>query len=212
MSDTADPLREERLGADDVEIIERRSAYRGFFGLDVMRLRHRRFDGRWSRELVRELFDIREAVCVLPYDPTTDRVVLIEQFRVGALNHETGPWLLECVAGLRDPGEAPIETAKREVVEETGLEPGRIEAIGTYVASPGAVSERATMYVAEVDSTGAGGVHGLDHEGEDIRTHVVDADEAFRLIDEGRIVAANALLPLRWLEGRRDGLRERWRR
>jgi len=194
----------------DVEIVRRETVYRGFFDLDVLQLRHRRFDGGMSAPLRRELFKIDDAVCVLPYDPERDAVVLIEQFRVGALDHPRGPWLLECVAGLMDEGETAEGTARREIVEETGLRPRRIEKIGTYAATPGAVTEHVTCFVAQVDAREAGGVHGLASEHEDIKTHLVDAGEAFGWIDEGRITAVNALVPLRWLQVHRHDLRRRW--
>ena len=70
--------------------------------------------------LVRELFERGHAAAVLPYDPVTDRVLMIEQFRIGALAAPGGPWLLEIVAGVIDPGEIPEEVVRRETVEETG--------------------------------------------------------------------------------------------
>ena len=77
-----------------VEVLKRREAYRGFFLLDVLTLRHRLFEGGWSREVERELFVRPAAVAVLPYDPERGRVVLVEQFRVGALDEDQSPWLM----------------------------------------------------------------------------------------------------------------------
>lgn len=67
-----------------------------------MHLRHELFAGGMSREISRELFVRHDAVCVLPYDPQRDEVVLIEQFRVGAMDKGANPWLVELVAGLID--------------------------------------------------------------------------------------------------------------
>ncbi|MCB1833112.1 MAG: hypothetical protein KDH19_06700, partial [Geminicoccaceae bacterium] len=75
----------------DVRILERREAHRGFFLFEELTLEHRRFDGSWSGPLSREVLHIPRAVCVLPYDPLDNRVVLIEQFRAGAIDHENGP-------------------------------------------------------------------------------------------------------------------------
>ena len=86
----------------------------------------------------------------------------------------------------------------------------KIESIGSYLASPGSVTEWTHLFIGEVDSTLAGGIHGLDAEGEDIKTHVMEANEAFAAIESGRIITANCLLPLRWLQLNRSALRERW--
>jgi ADP-ribose pyrophosphatase len=104
-----------------VEIVQRDNAYKGFYKLDRLKLRHEKFDGGMSRELNREVFVRHDAVCVLPYDPQRDEVVLIEQFRVGAMGRTDNPWLIEMVAGLIDKDEQPEEVAHREAEEEAGL-------------------------------------------------------------------------------------------
>ncbi len=196
--------------AREVEIVRSRDGYRGFFRYEVADLKHRRFDGEMSPVITREILHIPGAAAVLPYDPVTDSVVLIEQFRAGCMRHPTGAWLLEVVAGLVGPGESALETARRELVEEAGLEARRIEQVATYVASPGAVTERSTVFIAEVDASGAGGVHGLAHEAEDIRSFVVPLQTAFDWLESGRILAANAIIPLRWLQVHYAELRRRW--
>ncbi|MEZ0197918.1 NUDIX domain-containing protein, partial [Pseudomonas qingdaonensis] len=103
------------------EIIERANCFQGFYKLDKLRLRHELFAGGMGREISRELFVRHDAVCVLPYDPARDEVVLIEQFRVGALDKVANPWLIEMVAGLIDKDEQPEEVAHREAEEEAGL-------------------------------------------------------------------------------------------
>ncbi len=192
------------------EILERRRRHDGFFKLDLLRLRHERFDGGWSVPLRRELFLQREAVAALPYDPRRDRVVLIEQFRAGAIEAPEGPWLVEAVAGLREPGEDPEEVARREVAEETGLAVGRLERAGAYRSSPGATNELVHVYLAEVEAPAEGGIHGLAGEHEDIRSMVVTADEAFAWLETGRVTAATAVVPLLWLRVHRPRLRRLW--
>ena len=194
----------------DVEIVERRLTHSGFFDLEVLHLRHRRFDGTMSDVVTREVLHIPRAAAVLPYDPRSERIVLIEQFRAGTLGHAEGPWLLEAVAGLMEPGEAAETTARREIVEEAGLEALRLEQVGIYLASPGAVAEHTTVFVGEVDITAAGGVHGLAAETEDIKSHVVDLATAIEWLESGRIVAANAVVALRWMQVHGAALRRRW--
>lgn len=195
-----------------VEILERRRAYDAFFKLDVLDLRHERFDGTWTPVLRRELFVQRAAVAVLPYDAMLDVVVLVEQFRAGCVDLPGDPWLIEAVAGLVEEGEAPEEVAARETREETGLEVGRLKFVCRYHASPGGTSERVQVYVGEVVAPDAGGMFGMAHEGEDIRTHIVPALTAFEMVDDGRIVAANGVVPLLWLRSQRERLRREWQR
>ncbi|MEZ9926102.1 ADP-ribose diphosphatase, partial [Vibrio breoganii] len=103
---------------DDVEILATDTLFKGFFSLVKVKFRHRLFAGGWSEEIERELFERGHAVAMLPYDPVTDQVVMVEQIRVGALG-EARPWQLEIVAGMLDKeGEDPVDVAKREAVEE----------------------------------------------------------------------------------------------
>ncbi len=192
------------------EILERRRCHDGFFKLDLLRLRHERFGGGWSVPLSRELFLQREAVAALPWDPGSDRVVLIEQFRSGAIGAPGGPWLIEAVAGLREPGEDPETVARREVAEEAGLRVGRLEPVGAYRSSPGATNELVHVFIAEVAAPAAGGIFGVEGEHEDIRSLVLAAEEAFAWRRAGRITAATAVVPLLWLEAHRARLRARW--
>jgi ADP-ribose pyrophosphatase len=117
-----------------------------------MDLSHRRFDGGMSPLITREIFISGDAVTVLPYDPVRDRVLLIEQFRTGALGRgDPLPWQLEAIAGRIDPGEAPEDAARREAVEEAGLMLGRLEPVAEYYPSPGAMTEYIYSYVALCD-------------------------------------------------------------
>ena len=195
---------------DDVEVVEREACFRGFYQLDRLHLRHRLFAGGMGKLINRELFVRHDAVCVLPYDPQRDCVVLIEQFRVGALDKSLNPWLIELVAGLIDKDEQPEEVARREAVEEAGLELAELWPLTQYYPSPGGSDERVHLYVGRCDSRGAGGVHGLEEEGEDIRVLVWSLDEALAALDDGRIDNAASIIALQWLALNRDKVRERW--
>ncbi|MDD3519340.1 MAG: NUDIX domain-containing protein [Chromatiales bacterium] len=191
------------------EILENLSAFRGFFEIRKLRLRHTLFGGG-DLIVERELLNRHQAVAVLPYDARRDRVVLVRQFRVGALESPRGPWLTEIVAGLVDPGETAEAVAHREAMEEAGCRLGELIRLYDYYSSPGSASERIALFVGEVDSEGVGGVHGLAHEGEDIAVDVVAADEAFAWLDGGIIDSAMPIIALQWLRMHRDMLRERW--
>ena len=184
------------MAADDYEIVARETGYDGFFRLDRLSVRFRRYDGGWS-EITREVLERGHAAGVLLYDPARDKVVLVEQFRAPAVDAPGGPWLIETVAGIIEAGETPEDVARRETAEETSLAVGALERIGAFMLSPGGASEFITLYLGRVDSRDAGGVHGVDDE--DIRSVVMDTDDALAAVADGRIVAANAVIALQWL-------------
>lgn len=199
-----------QMSQDDVEVIEREACFRGFYKLDRLRLRHRQFDGSMGPQISRELFVRHDAVCVLPYDPQRDCVVMIEQFRVGALDKSHNPWLLELVAGLIDKDEEPEDVARREAVEEAGLELGALWPVCAYYPSPGGSDERVHLFVGRCDSRLAGGVHGLAEEGEDIRVHVWSFEDALQAVRDGRVDNAASIMALQWLALNRAEVRRLW--
>jgi len=194
------------------EIIEKEICYSGFFSIARLRLRHQKFDGEWSEVLIRELFERGHAVAVLPYDPVRDEVVLIEQFRVGALDFPTEPWLLEIVAGVIEEGENPRQVAEREALEEAGCIIERMEPVCEYLVSPGGASESIALFCGKVDATNIGGVHGVASEGEDIQVKVVSYDESIALLKRGLINSASPIIALQWLMMNRGRLRREWQK
>jgi len=195
---------------NDVEVIKREILYQGVFQLARLHVRHRLFNGGWSNPFTRELLQRKSAVAILPYDPILDHVILIEQFRVGALEHPDNPWLLEVVAGLYDEDEKPEEVAKRESIEEADCKILDIYPICEYFVSPGGSNEHLHLFCGRVDASEAGGIHGLKEENEDIRTFTLPADEAFALIQEGKVKTSPAIISLQWLQLNREWLRQLW--
>lgn len=208
MSDERISQRE--MNHNDIEIQAREAVFEGFFKVERLSLRHRRFQGDWSRVFQRELFVRPDATCVLPYDPSRDEVVLIEQFRAGALGREQTPWLLELVAGIHDKDEDPEAVARREAEEEAGLRVAEMEPILSYLVSPGGSDELVHLYCGRVDTAEAGGIHGLDEENEDIRVHVYPALEAIDLIGSTKVNNAAALIALQWFSVHREQIRKKW--
>ena len=195
---------------DDVVVEQRERCFQGFYRLDRVHLRHRLFAGHMGPRISRELFVRPDAVCVLPYDPQTDSVVLIEQFRVGALDKSPEPWLLEIVAGLIDTNEQPEEVARREAREEADLELHGLLPVMTYYPSPGGSDERVYLYVARCCVAGVGGVFGVEEEGEDIRVHVWPLADALKAVQDGRIDNAASIIALQWLALNKDQVRADW--
>lgn len=196
-----------QFDASDVRIEKRETVFQGFFRMDRLWLTHPRFDGRPMPVFSRELFVRGDATCVLPYDPQRDEVVLLEQFRLGALGRDQSPWLLELVAGMNEEGESPEEVARREGLEEAGLTFRELRRICNYLVSPGGSTEMVQLYCGLTSTEGAGGLFGLENEHEDIRAHVLPADEALAMVADGRINNAAAIIALQWLALNRDSLR-----
>ncbi len=194
----------------DVEILEKTVCFEGFFRIERYRLRHRLFSGDWSHPLVRELFERGHAAAVLPYDPIRDEVVLIEQFRVGALNAPGGPWLMEIVAGIIEADETTEDVVKRESIEEANCIITDLIPLYNFLVSPGGATESVALFCGRVDTTHAGGVHGASEEGEDIKVHVVAVDTALALLQAGKINSVSAIIALQWLALNRDHVRTIW--
>lgn len=191
-------------------VIEKELAFDGYFKILRYRLVHSLFAGGDGPEISREIFERGRAVAVLPYDPKRDEVVLIEQFRPGALGVEPDPWLIETIAGIVEPGEGLEDVARREAKEEAGLDFEKLEPVIRYFASPGGSTETVDLFVAKVDADDAGGFFGLREEGEDIKVHVIALDLALSWLSEGRIKVATTIIALQWLFLNRDRLHTAW--
>jgi len=187
----------------------RSEPYAAFFAIEDHGLRFRRFSGDFGASVRRAAFVACDAVTVLPYDPARDRVLVVEQFRMGPYARgDAQPWSLEAVAGRVDPFESPEDAARREAAEEAGLSLGRLLRVAEYYPSPGAVTEFLFSYVALADLPRAGSwLGGLDSEAEDIRCHVLDFERLMSLIDSGEVQNAPLILSALWLSRARDGLR-----
>jgi len=177
--------------------------YQGFFKMNEYSLQHQLFSGDYSEVFTREIFERGDAVVVMPYDAKLDKVLLIEQFRPGALRGDDSPWLLEFIAGMFDKNESPIEVAIREAKEEADLIlcDNDLRPIMQYLSSPGGMSERIHLYLAHLDSTkiNDGAIHGLPEENEDILLHLVSRHQAMELLEQGKITNAATIIGLQWL-------------
>lgn len=195
--------------ADAVECRARHTRHAGFFLTEEYELRHPRFDGQPSPVVHREAFVATDAAIVLPYDPVRDRVLLVEQFRMGPYARgDNFPWMLEPVAGRVDAGEAPEQTAYRECREEAGLDLVRLEHIAGYYCTPGYSTEFFHCYLGICDLPNTRqGRGGLETEDEDIRTHVLSFDAAMTLCSTGEANNGPLVLSLIWLQRERERLR-----
>ncbi len=185
--------------------------YDGFFKLELYHLQHTLYQGGWSQELSRELFRRGSCVAVLLYDPDRDKVILIEQFRTGAILNPDRAWLIEIVAGAIEPGETAESVAYRESKEEAGCEIDQMILINEFYTTPGGASERISLFCGKVDSQGIGGIHGLEHEGEDIKVSSVSFKRAYEMVENGEIESAIPIIALQWLYIHKQTLRQQWK-
>ncbi|HCE2178203.1 TPA: ADP-ribose diphosphatase [Vibrio parahaemolyticus] len=201
--------RQDEFTSRDVEIISKESVFEGFFKMVKYRFKHRLFAGGWSDVVEREMFERGHAAAMLPYDPKTDQVVIIEQIRIGALEHEH-PWQLEIVAGMIDRDESAEEVIRREAEEEAGITVGRVASVTSYYPSSGGCSEKLDVFVGEVDASKAHGIHGLDYEDEDIRVHVLSREQAYQWVKDGIFENGASIIALQWLQLNHQELRSQW--
>ncbi|EHI9272782.1 ADP-ribose diphosphatase [Vibrio vulnificus] len=194
---------------EDVEVLSKEPLFQGFFKMIKYRFRHKLFAGGWSNVIEREMFERGHAAAMLPYDPIRDEVVLIEQIRVGALEHQH-PWQLEIVAGMIDRDESADDVVRREAQEEAGLEVGQLVSVVSYYPSAGGCSEKLDVFIGEVDASKAHGIHGLDYEDEDIRVHLMTREQAYDLVKRGKIENGASIIALQWLELNHLQLKSQW--
>ncbi len=202
------------VAAGDAEILSEETVHRGRFPKQLVRFRYRRFDGSMSDALTWEIWRRGRAVAVLPYDPATDQVVLIEQFRLPAHYAGMPPRMLEVPAGLLE-GDDPEHCARRETQEETGLELSAIERLGEFLLTPGGSDETIVIFAGRItapaaDADGIAGHFGLAEENEDIRVRVFEASDAIAAAFDGRVQNATTAIALSWLGLNRARLRRAW--
>ena len=199
-----------KIMSKEFKIINKEILYSGFFRMEKYCLQHTLYAGGWSAAINRELFVRGSCVAVLLYDPERDKVVLIEQFRAGAILQPDRAWLVEIVAGAIEEGETAIEVAYRESIEEAGCEIQELIVINEFYTTPGGASERITLFCGKIDSTKVGGIHGLDHEDEDIWVRSVDFDEAYRMVESNEIESAIPIIAIQWLALNKEKIRQKW--
>lgn len=196
----------------DYTLLEEQTAYQGFFSLNQLHLKHRLFTGGWTPSIKRELFKRGKAVGLLAYDPWLDKVVMVEQFRVGALEDFNSPWLVEIIAGIIETGEEAEAVAHRETQEEAGLTLLHLEHLYTYYSSPGGSDEQILLYLGIVDSSQVeqGSICGLASEHEDLRVRLFTREAALVEATQGRAANAMSIIALQWLAMNHLAIKTKW--
>ena len=182
VSEGSTPSSAIEIGPDlntNIQIKDLKREYLGFFALNQVDLKYPFFDNSTSGVKSRTILMGSEASLILPYDPILDKVLLVEQFRIGPFcRGDKAPWVYEPVAGMIEFGEKPEDAAKREVFEEAGIQVTKLVKINSGYPNPGEATTYFYNYIGIVDlSDYSPGIYGVRDEGEDIRTHVIDFKE-----------------------------------
>lgn len=198
------------MSKTQVKIISRKKAFEGFHDLEEFVIQHTLDDaGTWSSNVHREVFHTGDAVNILMYNPEKDQLLLTEQFRVGAWAGGNEPWMLEFPGGLVDEGEDLETAARREALEESGCIVSRIEPVMAFHPSPASINETVHLFVAQYADAQDGAMLGHD-EGEHIRTRLINATDAFRMLKDGKIRHGMLIIALQWLMLNHESLRKKW--
>ncbi len=184
------------------KIEQQKTVFNGYFQIVKYWLKTTLFQGGWSEPFTREVFERGHAIGVVPYDKANNKLLLVEQFRPGAISTEFDPWVIEPIAGIIEPGEQLDEVVRREAMEEAGVKLNRVEQIYHYLVSPGGTSETLALYVAPCDLGNYQNhqVYGLQHEHEDIKAHLFSLQQAVEQVEQGKINNAMSIIAINWLE------------
>lgn len=141
------------------------------------------------------------ASAIVPFltDPAGDdpQLLLIKQYRYAA-----GGFIYEIPAGMLDPGEDPLDCARRELKEETGCTAQKIEPLFTLLTTPGFTDERINIFIATGLERGE-----TAHESDEFMTiETMTLSSALRLIQQGEIQDGKTALGILFAAGFRAGL------
>lgn len=194
-----------------VDILDETLIHQGFRRFESYRIRLHT-PGAAPIVQMREILRAAPAVGIIAIDPAREAIVLLRQFRMTAHVATGRGELIEIPAGMIDPGEDPAATARRECIEETGLDPHEVHPLFSCLVSPGAVDELAHFYLAFVDATHMPQHTGAAGESEIIRPFLVPLDEAVAALDSGAMLVNGYLrLALMWVALHRAEVAERGR-
>lgn len=164
-----------------------------------------RNDGEWQRQ-EREAYDRGNGAAALLYRRSTGEVVLTRQFRMPTFVNGHDGMLIEAAAGLLDEND-PEEAVRREIEEETGYRPVHVRKVLEAFMSPGSVTEKLHLFLAEIDASDRpDGGGGKVDEGEDIEVIEVPLDQALAMIVAGEIADAKTIMLLQYLALNRNAL------
>lgn len=180
------------------KLIDKKNLYSGFFELNKFTFKHKKHDGSWSTPISREIFSGAQVASVLPYDPSSKKFILLDQFRSGLIENHDNPVLKEIVAGIIDKNETPAEAAIRECKEEIGSDINKLTKILTYYPAPGSSQSLYHLFLGEVNSFKGARILGEKNENEDILARCYTIEETKKMLNDQKIINGLTLIALQW--------------
>jgi ADP-ribose pyrophosphatase len=155
---------------------------------------------------------ISDGIGVLLYDPLEDQIVLVEQFRAGALKSAAEPWFLEIVAGVIESDDTHLSVAKRESLEETGIYIDEILPMVNYFVNPCNSTQKMYLYCARVDTKdyNPNVSYGVRSENEDIKVHIIDLEKAYEAVSSGIINNSLTIIAILWIKLNKSQVYKKW--
>ena len=185
-----------------ITITERTKPYQGFRQVEVIDYREDE-SGISAR---RELMTGTRAVTVVAHDPNLDVLLMVRQFRLGAHIGTGFGKTAEFVAGMIDPGEAPEDSVRRELLEETGVAATVVLPMCRFLTTPGLSDETIDLYYAQVDASDLPEEAGVAHETEQTFPFTVPLSEALTALDENHIYNGIVMVGLLRFAREKDAL------
>ncbi|HMD03537.1 MAG TPA: NUDIX hydrolase [Candidatus Baltobacteraceae bacterium] len=146
-----------------------------------------RGDGRREVEVVEHAGGV-----AIIAQPAPHQIVLVRQMR-----HAVGERIWEVPAGMIERGEPPLQTAQRELIEETGYRAERLRFLWSIYTTPGFCTERIHFFVAEGLTSG----EAAPEDDEQIETRIWSLEDAWTLVQSDRLRDAKTQIALAWARG-----------
>ena len=158
-------------------------------------------DGKIKR-ISRETYNRGDGVAILLYNPKKGTIILTRQFRMPIYDqNESEAMSIEACAGAIDKNESARSTIIREVLEEVGYEIHDAELVLEAYMSPGAMTEKLFLFVAEYhDDMKVNSGGGVDSEHEEIEVIELPFKDALEMVKDKKIIDAKTILLLQYAE------------
>lgn len=182
-----------------ISVRARRMVYEGRCTVEEITVDQARSDGG-QQTIVREVVRYgRNVVAILPVDRRRKCLLLCRQLRVPVMADQDDPFPWEVCAGRLEEGEDVLDGARRELMEEFGVEAQALKLACSSYSSPGILGSRVDHFLCDYSGTERQRGGGLVEEGEDITVHEMTCSEAATLWRQGAIRDAKALILLQHL-------------
>jgi ADP-ribose pyrophosphatase len=187
---------EYRIGAKDVIFNE-------FFRIEKAQVRWERWDGSMGKAVTRYAVRRGDSVGILPVVGETGDIVLVRQFRYPACGRGSDGYLWEIPAGMLGSSEDRERAARRELVEEIGVAPERMQYLISFFLSPGAIDEKFHLFYASIqEGIPIKRVGGNKEEEEDLLIGLFEKQKLFMMIEREEIIDAKTIASILFYFGR----------